>query len=202
MRRFQTIAILIFVSCLGTLSLAEDSATDVVNAATFDDDGKLIKPGDIDEWVFLGSSLGMGYSQAEFDPGSAGMFQIVRMEPRAYKAFVETGRFADGTMFALHFYGSQNNVSINRAGFVMGSLHFMEIHYKDSERFPDGFNFYTFDNDQTVAEEVSLPNECVACHKKDGVYDGVFVQFYPTIHEFLPADVRARLSELEASSGH
>jgi len=202
MRRFQTIIILIFVSCLGTLSFAGDTATDAVNAATFDDDGKLIKPGDIDEWVFLGSSLGMGYSQAEFDPGSPGMFQIVRMEPQAYKAFVETGRFADGTMFALHFYGSQNEVSINRAGFVMGSLHFMEIHYKDSERFPDGFNFYTFNNDQTVAEEAPLPNECVTCHKKDGVYDGVFVQFYPTIHRFLPEDVRARLTELEGSSGH
>jgi len=202
MRRFQTITFLIFVSCLGTLSFAGDTATDAVNAATFDDDGKLIKPGDIDEWVFLGSSLGMGYSQAEFDPDSPGMFQIVRMEPQAYKAFVETGRFADGTMFALHFYGSQNKVSINRAGFVMGSLHFMEIHYKDSERFPDGFNFYTFNNDQTVAEEEPLPNECVTCHKKDGVYDGVFVQFYPTIHEFLPGDVRARLTELEGSSGH
>ncbi len=202
MRRFQTITILIFVSCLGTLSFAGDTATDAVNAATFDDDGKLIKPGDIDEWVFLGSSLGMGYSQAEFDPGSPGMFQIVRMEPQAYKAFVETGRFADGTMFALHFYGSQNKVSINRAGFVMGSLHFMEIHFKDSERFPDGFNFYTFNNDQTVAAEVPLPNDCVACHTKDGAYDGVFVQFYPTIHEFLPADVRARLSEPDGNAGH
>ena len=202
MLRLVATTTLILLIGFGALSLAEDAGPDTVSVATFDDDGKLIKPGNINEWVFLGSSLGMGYSQAEFDPGSPGMFQIVRMEPRAYKAFVESGRFADGTMFALHFYGSQNEISINRTGFVMGGLHFMEIHYKDSERFPDGFNFYTFNNDQTVAEEVPLPNECVACHKKDGVYDGVFVQFYPTIHEFLPADVLARLSGLEGSSGH
>jgi hypothetical protein len=69
------------------------------------------------------------------------MFQIARMEPQAYKAFVETGKFVDGTMIALHFYGSQNNISINRSGFVMSDLHFAEIHYKDSVRFPDGFNF-------------------------------------------------------------
>ncbi len=202
MRRFFLITILIFISCLGVMSVAEGDGTDAVHAATFDNDGNLIRPGDVDEWVFLGSSLGMGYSQANFDPDSPGMFQIVRIEPQAYKAFLESGEFVDGTMIALHFYGSQNKISINRSGFVMGGLHFMEIHYKDNERFPDGFNFYTFDNDQTVAEEVPLPNDCVACHKKDGAYDGVFVQFYPTIREHLPADVLARLSELEGSSGH
>ncbi len=202
MQRSLFIATLFFFSILGAMVSAEDEGMDAVHVATFNDDDNLIRPGDIDEWVFLGSSLGMGYSQAEFDPGSPGMFQIARMEPQAYKAFVETGQFVDGTMIALHFYGSQNKISINRAGFVMGGLHFMEIHYKDSARFPDGFNFYTFNNDQTVAEEVPLPNECVACHKKDGAYDGVFVQFYPTIHEHLPDDVLARLSELEANAEH
>ena len=202
MQRFYVITTLIILSCLGVISLAEDAGTDTVNVATFDDDDNLIRPDNIDEWVFLGSSLGMGYSQADFDSDSPGMFQIARMEPQAYKAFLRTGEFVDGTMIALHFYSSQNKISINRSGFVMGGLHFMEIHYKDSERFPDGFNFYTFDNDQTVAEEIPLPNDCVACHKKDAAYDGVFVQFYPTIHEHLPDDVRAKLSGLEAGSEH
>lgn len=164
-----------------------------VDVAEFDDDGNLLVPGDLDEWVFVGSSLGMGYSQAEFDPDSPGMFQVVRMEPTAYRAFRESGTFVDGTMLSLHFYGSQNEVSINRAGFVMDDLHFAEIHYKDSARFPDGFNFYTFNPGQRTASEVALPNDCVECHKRDGAYDGVFVQFYPTIHEHLPADVREKL---------
>ncbi len=202
MQRHFVITALILLCCLGALSLAKDAEIESVSTATFDAAGNLIRPGNMDEWIFLGSSLGMGYSQDTFDPDSAGMFQIVRMEPNAYKAFLETGKFVDGTMIALHFYGSQNNISINRSGFVMGGLHFMEIHYKDSERFPDGFNFYTFNNDQAVAAEVPLPNDCVACHTKDGAYDGVFVQFYPTIHEFLPVDVRARLSEPDGNAGH
>ncbi len=202
MRRLYLITILTFIACLGVVSLAEDIGSDSVNAAAFDDQDNLILPGDIDEWVFLGSSLGMGYSQAEFDSDSPGMFQIARMEPNAYRAFRETGEFVDGTMIALHFFGSENKISINRAGFVMGGQHFMEIHYKDSKRFPDGFNFYTFQNDDAVAAEMPLPNECVSCHKKDGAYDGVFVQFYPVIHQYLPADVRARLSELDGESGH
>ena len=202
MHRFCVITVLISIFCPGITCFAQNGENDSVNVATFDDDGKLIRPSDIDEWVFLGSSLGMGYSQEEFDPNSAGMFQIVRMEPTAYRAFRDSGQFVDGTMIALHFFGSQNEISINRAGFVMGGLHFMEIHYKDSRRFPDGFNFYTFQNDATVAEEIPLPNDCVACHKKDGAYDGVFVQFYPTIHEHLPVDVRAKLSELDVTSRH
>jgi hypothetical protein len=39
-----------------------------------------------------------------------------------------------------------------------------------------------------------LPNDCVECHKKDGAYDGVFVQFYPTIRKHLPADIQERLN--------
>ena len=198
----KRLILIVGLSCLGFLSLAEDIRPESVDVATFDGEDKLVLPGNIDEWVFLGSSLGMGYSQEEFDSGSPGMFQIVRMEPNAYRAFRKTGEFVDGTMIALHFFGSENNISINRAGFVMGGQHFMEIHYKDSKRFPDGFNFYTFQNDDAVAAEIPLPNECVACHKKDGAYDGVFVQFYPVIHEYLPADVRARLSELDSVSGH
>jgi len=91
------------------------------------------------------------------------------------------------------FIALNNLRSINRAGFVMGDLHFAEIHYKDSERFPDGFNFYNVANGENTAEEIPLPNECVECHKRDAAYDGVFVQFYPVIHEHLPPDVRARL---------
>lgn len=180
--------------------LADDRRS--VDVARFDDNGKLIIPANLDEWIFIGSSLGMGYSQENFDPDSPGMFQIARMEPQAYRSFKQTGQFADGTMISLHFYGSQNEISINRAGFVMDDLHFGEIHYKDSERFPDGFNFYTFNAGQDAAEEIALPNECVACHKRDAAYDGVFVQFYPAIHEYLPDHVRDSLAEGAPHGGH
>jgi len=189
------------LAAAGLLTAAdgEDRAVDV---ARFDADGDLHVPENLDEWVFIGSSLGMGYSQAEFDPDSPGMFQVARMEPEAYAAFKATGRFVDGTMIALHFYGSQSEVSINRTGYVMGDLHFAEIHYKDSKRFPDGFNFYTIENNARTAPEIPLPNDCVECHKRDGAYDGVFVQFYPDIHRYLPAEVRERLAGAKSAGHH
>jgi len=186
----STTLVLILALCLAAIAAEADN----VDVAEFDDSGNLVVPADLDTWVFLGSSLGMGYSQDSFDPGSPGMFQIVRMEPNAYAAFLDTGEFVDGTMIALHFYGSQNNVSINRAGFVMDNLHFAEIHYKDS-KYPDGFNFFTFNPGDETAAEVALPNECVECHKRDGAYDGVFVQFYPDIHKHLPVDVQESLKQ-------
>ena len=185
---------------LGLAAMAQDRL--FVDVAVFNDDGDLIVPDNMDEWIFLGSSLGMGYSQASFDPDSPGMFQIVRMEPTAYRAFRETGEFVDGTMISLHFYGSQNEISINRAGYVMDDLHFAEIHFKDSERFPDGFNFYNVNNGDKVVEEISLPNECVECHKRDGAYDGVFVQFYPPIHDYLPAEVQEDLAARAQTGRH
>lgn len=201
MRRIRHIAAGL-AACLISIASADDGEPRAVDVARFTEQGALVVPQDMDRWVFLGSSLGMGYSQADFDPDSPGMFQVARMEPRAYEAFVETGRFVDGTMIALHFFGSQNEISINRSGFVMDDLHFAEIHYKDSKRFPDGFNFYNVENGATTAEEIELPNDCVACHKRDGAYDGVFVQFYPVIHEHLPPAVRERLERARGQSAH
>jgi len=195
MKNWRRAAIAMLTTALATLASAQDAER--VDVARFDDDGQLLVPDDLDEWVFLGTSLGMGYSQAAFDPDSPGMFQVARMEPAAYAAFRKTGRFVDGTMIALHFYGSQNELSINRAGFVMSDLHFAEIHYKDRTRFPQGFNFYNVPNGARAAAEIALPNACVECHSRDGAYDGVFVQFYPTIHRFLPAEVRERLARMQ-----
>jgi hypothetical protein len=196
--------LLVAISALLILLVLRTAADDEhrVDIAQFNQNGDLIVPGDLDEWVFIGSSLGMGYSQDSFDADSPGMFQIARMEPNAYRLFKETGKFVDGTMLSLHFYGSQNEVSINRAGFVMSDLHFAEIHYKDSNRFPDGFNFYNLSNGDPVGREIALPNDCVDCHKRDGAYDGVFVQFYPAIHQFLPEAVRASLAENRQGGSH
>ena len=176
-------------------SLAEEGAR--VDVAEFDADGNLVVPGNFDEWVFLGSSLGQQYEAENFDPDSPGLFQVVRMEPNAYAAFLETGEFVDGTMFALHFYGAQDKLSINRGGFVMGPLSFAEIHYKDS-KYPHGFNFFTFPAGAETATEVPLPNDCVACHRENGAYDGVFVQFYPDFQQHLPDDAQAWLKQAQS----
>jgi hypothetical protein len=200
-RKNYGLALMAVTALMGAMTASADDERARVDAAKFDARGRLLIPESFDDWVFLGSSLGMGYSQASFDPDSPGMFQIVRMEPTAWAVFTETGEFPDGTMFSLHFYGSQGNHSINRAGFVMGGLHFAEIHMKDSERFPDGFNFFNIENGQKVSEAIAVPNDCITCHQRDGAYDNVFVQFYPLVQQHLPEAVKAKLDSMGAG-GH
>jgi hypothetical protein len=153
-----------------------------LSVARFDEEDRLVYPEDVDAWVHVGSNLGLNYNEADFDPDSPGSFGVVTMEPTAYRYFMETGRFADGSMFHLTFHRVVRDLELSPDGFATGAALASEIHLKDSEMFPDGFNFFTFAPTQTAAAAVPLPNDCVACHMANAAYDGVFTQFYPAMN--------------------
>lgn len=132
--------------------------------------------------MHIGSNLGLNYNDALFDPGSPGAFGVVTMEPTAYRSFMETGRFAEGSMFHLTFHGTVRDVELSPGGFATGPALASEIHLRDAELFPDGFNFFTFGNGQTAAAAVPLPNDCVTCHMANADHEGVFTQFYPAMN--------------------
>lgn len=165
---------------------AHAAESESLQIATFTEDGEMIRPDNLDEWIFVGSSLGMGYSQADFNPDTPGNFQIVQMEPTAYREFLRTGEFPDGTMLALTFYFAERDVSINQAGFIMGGEQMVEIHLKDQEKFPrSGFNFFMFPPETKTAASLPASNDCIECHSRDGAYDAVFTQFYPLMRDRL-----------------
>ncbi len=145
----------------------------------FDEKGNLKRPENIESWVFLGSSLGLTYSDAVRDPDKPGFFSSVFMEPNAYKLFMQTGKFADGTVFAKILYRSK----LEDGGVSMGKPVYLEVHVKDRERFPETVSgFYAWaPNDPDFAEKFPVSMGCVACHQERAAYDDVFTQFYPTI---------------------
>ena len=67
----------------------------------FTADGKLVKPKDYREWIYLSSGLGMTYSEQGATPNPNPNFDNVFVEPSAYRKFVETGRWPDKTVFVL-----------------------------------------------------------------------------------------------------
>jgi hypothetical protein len=174
---------------------AQESAPDAKNLsiARFDTDGKLQKPADLANWVFLGASLGMGYNPGSFNAARPGQFQIVLMEPTAYRHFVQTGRYAPGSMFLLSFYDADTQRrSINQNGFTQADLTNYEIHLIDPARNADGHVFYPFGTTTTAAGPLPPGNACARCHTAHGAFDGTFAQFYPTIRPLIPQEALER----------
>jgi hypothetical protein len=168
-----------------TASDAEQKAGEALNAARYDG-GRLLRPSDLDRWVFLGASLGMDYNNATFSPESPGAFHVVLMEPSAYEYFMKHGRYADGSMFLLSFYDTQRGASVDRAGYVPGALSAFEIHVIDRARYTEKHAFFPFAKDDARAEVLPPGSPCVQCHVPKGAYDGTFTQFYPPIRERVP----------------
>src|SRR6185295_12840124 len=126
-------------------ALTQESAANAqaLSVARLTADGKLQKPADLANWVFLGTSLGMGYNPGSFNAARPGQFQVVLMEPTAYRHFVDTGKYAPGSMFLLSFYDSDTQKrSINQNGFTQADLTNYEIHLIDPAKNADGHVFY------------------------------------------------------------
>ena len=161
---------------------------DKLDVARLNQDGKLQKPADLDRWVFLGTSLGMGYNPGSFNAARPGQFQVALMEPTAYRYFVEHGTYAPGSMFLLSFYDADaQERSINQHGFTQADLTNYEIHLVDPDD-EEGHGFYMFGPQSTAGDPVAPGSACVRCHVQHGAFDGTFAQFYPTIRPRIPQE--------------
>lgn len=143
-------------------------------------DGQLKLPEQYREWVYLTSGFDMSYNPTA-RAASHHMFDNVFANPEAYKAFVETGRWPDHTVLVLENRGAEGKGSINQRGNyqstdVMG----LEMHVKDSARFPGNWAFFGFDNGN-IAKMIPQTADCYSCHSSHAAVDTTFVQFYPTL---------------------
>ena len=172
----------ILAAALG-LSGAAAIAADIASApqgASYTEDGKLRRPDNYREWVYLSSGLDMNYRERPMGMDHS-MFDNVFAEPSAYRAFRETGTWPDKTILVMEVRGASNKGSINKSGqFQTAGLMGMEAHVKDSARFRGGWAFFAFDDAESAAP---LPREaaCYSCHREHGAVDTTFVQFYPTL---------------------
>jgi hypothetical protein len=183
--------LLAFLAVLATAAGAAAVAVqpdETLDIARVNAEGKLQKPADLDNWVFLGASLGMGYNPGSFNAARPGQFQVAMMEPTAYRYFVKNGRYAPGSMFLLSFYDADKQVrSINQNGFTQADLTNYEIHLIDPAS-KDGHTFFMFGPDTAAGNPVAPGNACVRCHVLHGAFGGTFAQFYPTIRPLIPKE--------------
>jgi hypothetical protein len=145
----------------------------------YDKDRALLLPERYREWVFAGASLGLGYDTA---PGGHEMFNEVLIEPTAYRHFVKTGEFREGTMFVLLLQGADAGVLPGRRGRFAGEIHGVEMAVKDRTRTPEGWAYYGFGGMGDAPARSAQPETgCANCHKQHGARDNVFLQFYPML---------------------
>jgi cytochrome P460 len=172
------------VSDRPTLSAADRTAPPASDQPVFTPEGELVLPAEYRQWVFLGSGLGMTYGPAAPRPGENPAFDNVFVNPSAFERFKETGRWPDGTVFALEVRFSTSNGSINKGGHYQTDLAALEVEVKDAKRFPQGMSFFAFGGGlnapATKARPLASQAGCIDCHTKHGAVDGTFVQFYPT----------------------
>jgi hypothetical protein len=169
----------IVLPILAALAMAAQTSSD---SPRFTPDGQLVLPRDYREWIYLSSGLGMTYGPAaQADQGNP-MFDNVFVTPAAYKAFLESGRWPDKTMFILEVRRATGKGSINNGGHYQNDVVALEAAVKDETRFPQKWAYFGFGRSDKA---VPLPanSACNSCHNQNAAVENTFVQFYPTLLE-------------------
>lgn len=189
MLKFATLSCVAIGGLVGAALAAETSRTPpAANAgpalagAVFSADGTLQRPVDYRLWQFVSTGLGMSYGPAAQAAALTGhvMFDNVFVQPQAYKTFLQTGSWPEGTMFVLELRGSETQRPPNNRGYFQTDLHGVEVSVKDSRRFKDRWAYFDFGMDARTANPEPNAN-CFACHAAHAAVDMTFVQFYPTL---------------------
>jgi hypothetical protein len=150
----------------------------------FGADNELARPENYREWIYLSSGIGMSYNAAANANSAANPpFDNVFVTPSAYRSFLQTGAWPEGTMFVLELRASAGEGSINRQGRFQQQVLAIEVEVKDSSRFPGKWAFYEFGRSASAAKPLPTSAGCYSCHAQNGAVDNTFVQFYPTLIE-------------------
>ena len=169
-------------------------ATGALAAAAFagpsyDADGKIVIPENVDRWPTVGTTYALSY---EGDGGTT--LNSVRLDPASYDAFAKTGVFPVGAMLALEVRTPLEEVTPAKGGKTQGAVVGRSLHVKDEKAGPGTWTFYG--PGAMVGAAIPRSQACYACHAEHaGTTDTVFMQFYPTLRE-------ARESAVAAAAAH
>ena len=146
---------------------------------SYESDGRLRYPARYREWIYLSSGIDMAYSKVALSMHST--FDNVFVEPTAYREFLRSGTWPDGTLLVLESRAASGRGSINQRGkYQSGEPLGVEVHVRDSKRFKGDWAFFSFESAKP-ATLIPMTEDCYSCHQEHGAVDTTFVQFYPTL---------------------
>jgi hypothetical protein len=184
----RTIVLIICGCALHAMPASGDTAP--AGVLKYTADGRLERPADYREWVFLTSGFDMSYVAGS--PMDGHTFDNVFVDREAYRVFMATGTWPDKTALVIEDRGADSKGSINKSGNYQGQrLLGLEVHVKDEGRFAGKWAFFAFKSGEP-AEIIPASAPCYTCHAAHAAVDTTFVQFYPTL---LPvAEIKGALS--------
>jgi hypothetical protein len=185
---FAMIAWAAVIGTRGAVVAEQVSVTPSPVMPQYDSQRKLKLPSDYRQWILVGQSLGLSYSEG--GAGGHQMFNTTLMEPSAYRHFVETGEFREGTMLALILQAIGTNALPARQGQFATDVHVIEMAVKDKGRVPEGWAYYQFGGPMAGGyQSAAAPQpkaSCYSCHVEHAARDNVFMQFYGLLKEAAP----------------
>lgn len=192
MRAFILLPIAALLATLPFLESRSSARPDVSSMPLpqFDATGALLRPINFEHWTFVGSNIGMSYSDGHAQ--GPGEFHNVYTQPEAFDTYRSTGKFPEKTSFLLVVYQPAQKASINKGGYFEGEMTGLAVSVKDSSRFKEGWAYFSFGEGGDIAETAkALPAPmCFSCHDQHADDDHVFVQFHTVLrtarHKALP----------------
>jgi len=185
------------MTCAVAVLSAQSGATRVTDGVSFNASGAVVRPQDYREWVYVTSGLGMSYAPEALAAAAAAaavgqarppVFDNVFVNRQSYRAFLQSGRWPEGTMFILELRRGERHVSIDTGGQTQGAMMGIEAAVKDSTRYAStgGWAYLGFSGANGLTDS-AMPNpptaSCYACHRDNTAVENTFVQFYPTLFE-------------------
>ncbi len=173
----------VLILVVGAVQAASDGLESMVKPS-YDEEGALRVPTDYREWVFVGASLGLSYSE-EIKREGPGRFHHVYMQPEAYRQYRDEGTFPEKTMLVMENYSAGSKENPNLHGHFEDKRVGLEVALKDSDQFEDGWAYFNFTAAKGFRQTAkAFPKAaCYDCHAEHAQDDNVFVQFYPILRE-------------------
>jgi len=103
----KTIYLLLGITALSLIAGFRESAKSTVAGPEYTHDGQLKFPEHYREWVYLTSGFDMSYNPGA-QAASHHVFDTVFVNPEAYRAFIQTGTWPDGTSLVLENRGAES----------------------------------------------------------------------------------------------
>lgn len=151
---------------------------------TFDANDALVQPTGYREWIYVGTPV----TPNDMNGGDAPFpeFHSVYINPAAWRAYQQTGKFPDGTVLIKELVSVGKKAASSGKGYFMGEFIGLEAAVKDAKRFPKSsgsWAYFSFGHSYPLAKtaEAQATATCAACHQALAADDQVFTQYYPVL---------------------